>query len=73
MNTRGRGSAWRLLSAVVLLSLVTVMLPAPALAQEPVSEQPAPEALLREALIQPATTGTLEVCNFMHPGAHRRR
>jgi hypothetical protein len=62
MNTRGRGSAWRLLSAVVLLSLVFVMFPAPVLAQVPVSEGPAPEALLRDSLTQPATTGTLEVC-----------
>ena len=48
MNTQKKGSAGRLINIVLLLSLVLILLPAPALAQEPVSAQPAPEAPQQE-------------------------
>ena len=52
MNIRNFGRAWRLVDAVVLLSLVLVLLPAPALAQTepPATAQPA-------QTVEPATVG----------------
>ena len=60
MNIPKKGSAWRLLNAVVLLSLVLVLLPAPALARPATSAQgpvsaPSPQAAPQEAALREPT------------------